>query len=92
MGHPHRRTSGYAESTSILSGLADALDEIGFAPEHNATDEITLRHCPFLELSTPDGGLVCALHLGLCSVCPTAPARPSSSWIRLSDRTGAWPD
>jgi predicted ArsR family transcriptional regulator len=54
-----------AEGSSPVSELVDVLDEIGFAPELHATDEITLRHCPFLELTTPDGGLVCAIHLGL---------------------------
>ncbi|MFC6705616.1 helix-turn-helix transcriptional regulator [Flexivirga alba] len=55
----------YAEKASPVTGLIAALDDLGFAPEHAAPDAIALRHCPFLELTTPDGGLVCAIHLGL---------------------------
>lgn len=55
----------YAEKSSPVTGLLNALDELGFAPEQDTPDEINLRHCPFLELTTPDGGLVCAIHLGL---------------------------
>lgn len=55
----------YAEDASPAGELIDALDDLDFAPEQTSPTEITLRHCPFLELTTPDGGLVCAIHLGL---------------------------
>ncbi len=55
----------YDEKASPVTGLIAALDDLGFAPEQSAPDEIALRHCPFLELTTPEGGLVCAIHLGL---------------------------
>lgn len=55
----------YDEKTSPVAGLMHALDHLDFEPEHAKPDEITLRHCPFLELTTPEGGLVCAIHLGL---------------------------
>lgn len=55
----------YDETASPVTGLMHALDDLDFEPEHTEPDEITLRHCPFLELTTPEGGLVCAIHLGL---------------------------
>ncbi|GAB3486026.1 helix-turn-helix transcriptional regulator [Flexivirga sp.] len=48
-------------ATTLITALAD----LDFAPEQTAPGEISLRHCPFLELTTPQGGPVCAIHLGL---------------------------
>ncbi|MET8560031.1 helix-turn-helix domain-containing protein [Streptomyces flaveolus] len=68
----------YAPATPerSVAALLDLLDGLGFAPqpergggasgESGRTPErIRLRHCPFLELAEEQGGLVCALHLGL---------------------------
>lgn len=55
----------YGAKTDSVTGLVTALDEIGFAPKRLSRKEIRLRHCPFLELTTPTGGLVCAIHRGL---------------------------
>lgn len=55
----------YADPTDAVDGLLEALDELQFAPHHSESGDIELRHCPFLELAAPSGGLVCAIHLGL---------------------------
>jgi predicted ArsR family transcriptional regulator len=63
---PHRTPSA-TEATDRLTAL---LDDLGFAPEPEASDEavpavIRLRHCPFLELAEEYGSIVCPAHLGL---------------------------
>lgn len=55
----------YDEQTDPVTGLVTALDELEFAPDRSTSTDIELHHCPFLELTTPTGGLVCAIHLGL---------------------------
>ena len=55
----------YAAHAEPVDGLMDALGELEFAPERKSSTEVELHHCPFLELTTPTGGLVCAIHLGL---------------------------
>ncbi len=46
--------------------LVDLLADLGFAPEAGGPDdEIRLRHCPFLELTQRETGLICPVHLGL---------------------------
>lgn len=55
----------YAEQADPVDGLVQALDDLEFAPERSTSTDIELHHCPFLELTTPTGGLVCAIHLGL---------------------------
>ncbi|MBB2890038.1 helix-turn-helix domain-containing protein [Flexivirga oryzae] len=55
----------YADHPEPVDGLIDALGELEFAPERTSSTELELHHCPFLELTTPTGGLVCAIHLGL---------------------------
>jgi predicted ArsR family transcriptional regulator len=72
-GRPHPERVNRAEALTRLHGM---LDELGFAPEPPAGSRqstIRLRHCPFLGLATAsgvgpgdgDGGVICALHLGL---------------------------
>jgi len=55
----------YAGRPRPVDGLMEALDELEFAPERTTPTDVELHHCPFLELTTPTGGLVCAIHLGL---------------------------
>ena len=63
----------YADGAAPVTGLVDALDELEFAPERSvstqsstrSSTQIELHHCPFLDFTTPTGGLVCAIHLGL---------------------------
>lgn len=57
-----RATGG---QTGAVAGLVQALDDLEFAPERKGSHRIDLHHCPFLDFTTPTGGLVCAIHLGL---------------------------
>lgn len=62
---PARRTDETPDSVTRLTRM---LDEFGFAPKqqgHEATAQIGLRHCPFLELAKTSSELVCRIHLGL---------------------------
>jgi len=64
-GAPQNRPSTSDHSINQLVGV---LEEIGFAPESQEAEEpssITLRHCPFLELTHTQSAVVCPLHLGL---------------------------
>lgn len=48
--------------------LVDLLDDLGFAPERrqaDGTNQVGLRHCPFLELAEARKSVVCPIHLGL---------------------------
>jgi predicted ArsR family transcriptional regulator len=64
---PARRVT---EEESIRE-LLHVLDEIGFSPrlaEDDDDDEqsqVLLRHCPFLEVASAHGEVVCSLHLGV---------------------------
>ncbi|HET6633821.1 MAG TPA: helix-turn-helix domain-containing protein [Streptomyces sp.] len=58
---------GRQEAVARLTALLADLD---FAPEtdtaaEQGTEQIRLRHCPFLELAEEYGPLVCQIHLGL---------------------------
>lgn len=49
-----------------VDGLVYALDELGFAPDADTSDDrIRLRHCPFLEMTAARTATVCPIHLGL---------------------------
>jgi predicted ArsR family transcriptional regulator len=52
-----------------LGELLHVLDEIGFAPRLANDDDqqpkVLLRHCPFLEVASAHGEVVCSLHLGV---------------------------
>lgn len=58
-----RRAAGFPDSA--IDALAEALDDIGFAPEPPEDDQLRLRHCPFLELAETRASVVCPIHLGL---------------------------
>src|SRR5690625_4990866 len=47
-----------------VSGLLAMLDDLGFAPDRSGSD-ISLRHCPFLELAASASEAVCSVPLGL---------------------------
>ena len=51
-----------------LRELLRVLDEIGFSPrltEDDQQSQVLLRHCPFLEVASAHGEVVCSLHLGV---------------------------
>jgi predicted ArsR family transcriptional regulator len=51
-----------------LRELLHVLDEIGFSPllaEDDQHSQVLLRHCPFLEVASAHGEVVCSLHLGV---------------------------
>ncbi|MGB3829430.1 MAG: hypothetical protein WA962_11720 [Ornithinimicrobium sp.] len=59
-------TSGAADEP--VTTLVSLLDDLGFAPQvHDAGDRatISLRHCPFLELTDTRSAIICSIHLGL---------------------------
>ena len=62
-----RSAGSQEEALGCLVGL---LDDLGFAPEPPVALpgerlEITLRHCPFLDLAASYTEVICSLHLGL---------------------------
>jgi predicted ArsR family transcriptional regulator len=52
-----------------LRELLHVLDDIGFSPLLAEADDqqpqVLLRHCPFLEVASAHGEVVCSLHLGV---------------------------
>ncbi len=57
-----------AEPAAAVDRLITLLDELDFAPtpgEGAHDSEISVGHCPFLELAIEQPDVVCALHLGL---------------------------
>ena len=53
-----------------LAQMIDVLQEWGYTPELRTTDggrsaEVTLAHCPFLELARANTAVVCGIHRGL---------------------------
>lgn len=52
-----------------LDRLVGLLDEVGFAPEVDASDpdspRVLLRRCPFLDVARDHQDVVCSIHLGL---------------------------
>ena len=49
-----------------MEKLVNLLDDLGFAPEADAGGaEISLRHCPFLEIARARPEVICPVHLGL---------------------------
>jgi len=58
------------DAASCLEGLVEQLDELGFDPVVDGTDDgetavIAFTHCPFRELAEAHPDLVCSLHRGL---------------------------
>lgn len=45
--------------------LVNLLDDVGFSPQPRGSDQIALRHCPFLEVAQHRAEVVCPVHLGL---------------------------
>jgi predicted ArsR family transcriptional regulator len=49
--------------------LLHVLDDIGFSPllaeDDDQQSQVHLRHCPFLEVASAHGEVVCSLHLGV---------------------------
>ena len=46
--------------------LVELMADLGFAPEQPAdSEQIALRHCPFLELAQQHPAVVCQVHLGM---------------------------
>lgn len=63
-----RQVQSSTTSNNSIDQLVGLLDEIGFAPEFDETQDassITLRHCPFLELAHTQSAVICPMHLGL---------------------------
>jgi len=62
-----RRARRARSKTQSVTELVDVLGDLGFKPESPASraTEIRLRHCPFQELVSIHGTMMCALHLGL---------------------------
>ena len=52
-----------------LRELLHVLDDIGFSPvlaeDEDQQSQVHLRHCPFLEVASAHGEVVCSLHLGV---------------------------
>jgi predicted ArsR family transcriptional regulator len=52
-----------------LRELLHVLDDIGFSPllaeDDDQQSQVLLRHCPFLEVASAHGEVVCSLHLGV---------------------------
>jgi predicted ArsR family transcriptional regulator len=64
--------SDAADGTAVEK-LVDLLDDLGFAPEADAGGaEISLRHCPFLEIARVRPEVICPIHLGLMQGAMTA--------------------
>jgi predicted ArsR family transcriptional regulator len=53
------------DTATAVRQLVSVLDEIGFAPEPEGEERISLRHCPFREIAEQHGEVVCSIHLGL---------------------------
>jgi predicted ArsR family transcriptional regulator len=54
-----------SDAEGSIDRLVGLLDELGFAPERRANDQVELRHCPFLEVAENQKAVVCLTHLGL---------------------------
>ncbi|MEW2483687.1 helix-turn-helix domain-containing protein [Mycobacterium sp. NPDC049093] len=64
--------SDAADGTAVEK-LVDLLGDLGFAPEADADGaEISLRHCPFLEIARVRPEVICPIHLGLMQGAMTA--------------------
>ena len=62
---PPGGAAGVPDAEKSIEQLVGLLDELGFAPERRADEELELRHCPFLEVAENQKGVVCLTHLGL---------------------------
>jgi len=60
----------YTNAASCLEALVDRLDQLGFDPAVDGSEEgetavIAFAHCPFRELAEAHPDLVCSLHRGM---------------------------
>jgi predicted ArsR family transcriptional regulator len=62
---PPVTAEGPSDAEGSIDRLVGLLDELGFAPERRANDQVELRHCPFLEVAEKQKAVVCLTHLGL---------------------------
>jgi predicted ArsR family transcriptional regulator len=62
---PPSSVAGVPDTEESVEQLVGLLDELGFAPERRAAEQVELRHCPFLEVAEKQEGVVCLMHLGL---------------------------
>ena len=69
--------------------MIDVLQEWGYTPELRTTDggrtaEVTLAHCPFLDLARANPAVVCGIHRGLI-------AGSLDSWARTPPQVSLEP-
>ncbi|MDV3125137.1 helix-turn-helix domain-containing protein [Mycobacterium sp. 21AC1] len=65
IGRGWGRTVEAPPADSAVDSLVTVLDEFGFAPERPVTEQLRLRHCPFLGIAENNSAVVCPIHLGL---------------------------
>jgi predicted ArsR family transcriptional regulator len=53
------------DAEQSIEHLVGFLDDLGFAPERRGSEQVELRHCPFLELAESQKAVICSIHLGL---------------------------
>lgn len=61
---PPPPTAGTPDAEESIEHLVGFLDGLGFAPERRGSEQVELRHCPFLELAEKTA-VICSIHLGL---------------------------
>ena len=66
-----------------LAQMIDVLEEWGYTPEVRTTDggrtaEVTLAHCPFLDLARANPAVVCGIHRGLIAGSMAQLGEPST--------------
>jgi predicted ArsR family transcriptional regulator len=62
---PPPASAGAPDAEESIEHLVRLLDELGFAPERRADEQVGLRHCPFLEVAESQKAIVCPIHLGM---------------------------
>lgn len=58
-------TTDAPDAEESIEQLIGFLDDLGFAPERRGSEQVELRHCPFLELAESQKAVICPIHLGL---------------------------
>lgn len=58
-------TTGAPDAEESIVHLVAFLEELGFAPQRRGSEQVELRHCPFLELAERQTAVICSIHLGL---------------------------
>jgi predicted ArsR family transcriptional regulator len=62
---PPSGAAGTLDAEESIEHLIGFLDDLGFAPERRGSEQVELRHCPFLELAESQKAVICPIHLGL---------------------------